>query len=679
LLGPYLLSRKLGEGGFGAVYEAQDPETKQRVAIKTLHRHLSQNEQFVERFRREGLAAGLLQHPGAVRVLGSGETDDGTLWISMEYLDGETLHDLLDREYTLSPARLLSIFTPVCGVLAEAHEKGIIHRDVKPPNIYLLNDPAGPVAKVLDFGISKLLEAGTLTNTGAMMGTPAYMPPEQWEGAAHTTAASDVYALGIIAYQCLSGRYPFEADTPAAWLKRHCFAPPASLAQVTQGHISGALEAAILTSLEKEPADRYQSPRAFLAALEAAIESLPEEKRQTPLQDGILSLDAPAPPSLTPGTTRAEAPEAPLLLSAAASAENPLAAQVAGAAPPPGGEPPGVLTPFAAVPAVVPVRSPSGPRPAAPALAASSPAPASPPSTEGFGAESPAPSAKEAEAAQSAPAPAPKPDETPKNPASSRSKQAGASPKQAGPALKEPAASHQEPAAPTPEAAASAPKSPAPPATLAPASLDGTPPSAPAWRGWLLGGAAAVIVAGATLALGLSGDETNPAHVPPPSAAAQTPSPTETAQTPASSPSTPKSNPGPARFQKLDSGPTLDTQTKLMWASRDAKERPWKEAKEFAENYQEGGFDDWRLPTTAELQSLYQPQEPGHYPACDPGRRDTKFHIHHPPSVRISCYGYWTSDREGNEASYVNFRSGSPKLYNVAGELYALPVRSTAP
>jgi serine/threonine protein kinase len=313
LINQYIIRAKLGAGGFGAVYEAEQPSMSRKVAIKTLHKHLIHNAQIVARFHREGMAASRLDHPSSVKMFNSGETEDGTLWLAMEFLEGETLDKRIRGRGSLSPDALLEVFRPICEVLEEAHEKGITHRDLKPDNIMLLPRRGKELIKLLDFGIAGLLDGGAMTQTGVVSGTPMYMPPEQWKGLKHTDARSDIYALGVILYQCLSGRLPFEADTAPGWMQKHCLEEPKELSNV---NCSEPLKAVIFKSLSKDPNHRPQSARELLTLLDAAIRGEPpkintqaptlEQARPQPAQPTLLASapppnpPPPAPPVITP-------------------------------------------------------------------------------------------------------------------------------------------------------------------------------------------------------------------------------------------------------------------------------------------------------------------------------------------------------------------------------------------
>src|SRR6266705_2089685 len=210
--GKYRLDETLGGGGMGTVYRATHLLIDRPVALKVLSQRFVGDQTAQQRFRREARAAGRMQHPNAVTVTDFGATDDGYLYIVMELLEGRTLRDLLAHEGPLDPARAVSIMLQVCAAVGAAHDAGLIHRDLKPANIFIEQRPNLPaVVKVLDFGVAKLAveehddDYQTLTQVGSIIGTPRYMSPEQCSGAMPLTPASDVYSLGIILYEMLTG------------------------------------------------------------------------------------------------------------------------------------------------------------------------------------------------------------------------------------------------------------------------------------------------------------------------------------------------------------------------------------------------------------------------------------------------------------------------------------------
>jgi eukaryotic-like serine/threonine-protein kinase len=277
LLNQYVIQRKLGEGGFGAVYEAEQPAFRRKVAIKTLHKHLVSSPNLIKRFHREGLVASQLEHPSAVKMLSLGETEDGYLWIAMEFLQGPTLTQRIQEVGALPLLEFASIIIPVCEALAEAHSKQIIHRDLKPDNIMLVISQGKSIPKVLDFGIAGIINDGDgPTKTGSISGTPPYMPPEQWKGLKFTDARTDIYALGLIAYQCLSGLHPYHAETGPDWMLKHFMETPIPLNDaVNGGMLPPSMQAVVMKSIEKSASDRYQSMLEFRDALLEALRETP--------------------------------------------------------------------------------------------------------------------------------------------------------------------------------------------------------------------------------------------------------------------------------------------------------------------------------------------------------------------------------------------------------------------
>ena len=267
--GKYRLDEPLGEGGMGRVYRATHLLIERPVAVKVLHPHLVSDEEARERFRREARAAGRLRHPNGVAVTDFGETPEGVVYIVMELLEGESLRELTAREAPLEAGRAVSIMLQVAAAVGAAHAAGVIHRDLKPANIFLAErEGAPPVVKVLDFGIAKLAadaaeDAGgrALTQTGIMIGTPRYMSPEQCEGGV-LTPASDVYSLGIILYEMLTGVTPFDGATPLAVAMQHFSKPPRPLSDLNAS-VPPELERVVLRALEKQPGARPSSAGEF--------------------------------------------------------------------------------------------------------------------------------------------------------------------------------------------------------------------------------------------------------------------------------------------------------------------------------------------------------------------------------------------------------------------------------
>ncbi|HEV8421359.1 MAG TPA: Stk1 family PASTA domain-containing Ser/Thr kinase [Actinomycetota bacterium] len=249
----YRVEDFLGQGGMARVHRGTDLVLDRTVAIKILAEHLTRDPQAVRRFRREAQAAAGLSHPGIVAVYDTGS--DGTVhFIVMEYITGRTLADILDEGGALPSDRAIGIAGAVASALAHAHEKGIVHRDVKPGNIMLT--PAGEV-KVMDFGIARAVSSGTFTSTASVLGTATYFAPEQARGEP-VDARTDLYALGVVLYEMLTGRPPFTADSPVAVAYKHVREEPLPPSRLNPG-IGPALEAVVLMAMAKDRAARYQT------------------------------------------------------------------------------------------------------------------------------------------------------------------------------------------------------------------------------------------------------------------------------------------------------------------------------------------------------------------------------------------------------------------------------------
>lgn len=279
--GKYRLDELLGGGGMGTVYRATHLLIDRPVAIKVLSQRFVGDSTAKERFRREARAAGRMHHPNAVSVTDFGATADGYLYIVMELLEGLTLRDLLAREGPLDVARIVSIMLQTCAAVSAAHDVGLIHRDLKPANIFIeqrSNTPA--VVKVLDFGVAKFAveeqaddDYQTLTQVGAIIGTPRYMSPEQCSGSGGVTPASDVYSLGIILYEMLSGVVPFNAETPLAIALRHVSDPPRPLRELVPD-VPEKLAAIAHKALAKRPSDRFADANELRQAIFTAGQEL---------------------------------------------------------------------------------------------------------------------------------------------------------------------------------------------------------------------------------------------------------------------------------------------------------------------------------------------------------------------------------------------------------------------
>jgi len=257
----YRLLGRLGSGGMADVWCAEDSMLNRRVALKFLHPRFAQDEQFVERFRREASAAAALQHPNVVGVFDRGSVDS-THYIAMEYVEGASLKDLIERG--LSVGEAVEIVRQVLAGVKYAHDHGIVHRDLKPQNV--LVDSEGR-ARVTDFGIARA-GASEITQTGSVLGTAQYLSPEQAQGLP-VTAASDIYSVGVMLYEALTGRVPFDADSPVTVALKQVSERPHPPSELNS-EVSRALDGVVMRALAKDPANRFASAEEFSQALDAA-------------------------------------------------------------------------------------------------------------------------------------------------------------------------------------------------------------------------------------------------------------------------------------------------------------------------------------------------------------------------------------------------------------------------
>jgi eukaryotic-like serine/threonine-protein kinase len=266
--GRYRVISRLGSGGMADVYLAEDQLLGRQLAVKLLHHHFAEDQEFVERFRREASSAAGLSHPNIVAIFDRGEWN-GTYYIAMEYVAGRSLKTVVREQGALDPAAAIDIVTQVLRAARFAHKRGVIHRDLKPHNVIL--DEEGR-ARVTDFGIAKA-GASDMTLTGSIMGTAQYLSPEQAQG--HTVSGrSDLYAVGIILYELLTGSVPFDGETAVAIAFKQVSAEPRPPSELQPG-VSAALDAVVLRALAKDPARRFADADEFIAALAQARAALP--------------------------------------------------------------------------------------------------------------------------------------------------------------------------------------------------------------------------------------------------------------------------------------------------------------------------------------------------------------------------------------------------------------------
>src|SRR3989475_3215615 len=251
----YTLGRRLGVGGMATVFQGSDRVLDRTVAVKVLAPPFDADPAFVDRFRREAQAAASLSHPNVVAVFDTG-SDGPVHYIVMEFVEGATLAEILRHEGAFPPARVVTIGVAICSALDAAHARGLVHRDVKPGNVMLT--PAGDL-KVTDFGIARATASDSSTRSGVVLGTAAYLSPEQARGE-QADARSDLYALGCVLYELVTGRPPFAGESPVAVAYQHVSAEPVPASQIDPA-VPAWLDAVIMRALAKDPHERFQSAR----------------------------------------------------------------------------------------------------------------------------------------------------------------------------------------------------------------------------------------------------------------------------------------------------------------------------------------------------------------------------------------------------------------------------------
>lgn len=276
--GKYRIAGEIGQGGMGLVYRAHHVLFDEVCAIKVMNRQFLVDSHFVKRFKQEAIVARKLNHPNAVRVTDIDESEDGRPFIVMEYVEGKSLKQVIQSTGPMPAGRVAEIVKQVAAALGEAHRIGLVHRDIKPSNILLVDSAKGEQAKVLDFGIARFREVGstddsamTLTGTGVVMGTPQYMSPEQAMGRSSSAldGRSDLYSLGIVMYQMLTGEMPFKAETTMEALFAHIHTPPRPILEV-RPDLGAAYANVVMRCLEKKPESRPANGEALIRELNAA-------------------------------------------------------------------------------------------------------------------------------------------------------------------------------------------------------------------------------------------------------------------------------------------------------------------------------------------------------------------------------------------------------------------------
>jgi predicted Ser/Thr protein kinase len=351
-IGKYRIEHELGHGAMGVVYKAFDPVVERAVAIKTIRLEVENADDLLVRLRREAKSVGQLEHPNIVTLYDAGEAE-GLFYLAMQFIQGETLQDRLERQRWFALREVLDVFAQICSGLDYAHQRGVIHRDIKPANIMITNDA---VVKLTDFGIAKLAGTGT-TSTGLVVGTPSYMSPEQALGRT-LDGRSDIFSLGSILYEMMTGEKAFPGQNVTTVMYKIVHEAPMPLA-VLQPGLDPAVEGIVLKALAKHPDQRFQTCREFAGALEVYCNRAMAAMPPTAVVGAPHIAAAPAPPTAAPSAASAPisypgfpapptAPVAPAPVST--PGVQPLAAGVSSGAAP--------AVP-ASTPGVVPVAAPA--------------------------------------------------------------------------------------------------------------------------------------------------------------------------------------------------------------------------------------------------------------------------------------------------------------------------------
>ena len=293
----YRIVRLLGEGGMGAVYEGENVRIHHRVAIKLLHAGIADNASVVERFEREAQAAGKIGSDHIVEVYDLGELPSGSRYMVMEYLDGENLTARVTKAGRLTPQVAAPLMVQLLEGLEAAHKAGIVHRDLKPDNIFLTKDKRGEdFVKIVDFGVSKFNQLSgdsgmSMTRTGAVIGTPYYMSPEQAKGSKQSDHRSDIYSAGVVLFECITGQVPYLADTFNELMFKIVLEPPPAPESLVPG-LDPNFAAIIKKGMAREPSDRFQTSTEFAEAISQWMAGTPQAFRP-PMQSSPMSSPSP--------------------------------------------------------------------------------------------------------------------------------------------------------------------------------------------------------------------------------------------------------------------------------------------------------------------------------------------------------------------------------------------------
>lgn len=296
----YALGRLIGEGATGKVYHCRHLRLRRQLAIKVLRRQFAFDRELTELFLNEAAAASAIDSINVVQVRDCGILQDGRPYLVMDFLEGESLYERLAQEPQPALEVVLDIFRQLCNGLLAAHAAGVVHRDLKPENIHLCpSDDQGVVVKLLDFGVAKIVDAASsVTRSGALFGTPQYMSPEQSRGAA-VDARADIYAAGVLLYEMLTGRLPFDGETTLEVLTKQRYQPAAPPRQMRgmQSRVSIDLEQLLLRCLAKEPGNRFQGVSELLKSLDQSELCTQRPKKALTPPRNRRQLPAPAGPS----------------------------------------------------------------------------------------------------------------------------------------------------------------------------------------------------------------------------------------------------------------------------------------------------------------------------------------------------------------------------------------------